>query len=415
VIDVIPKVVKIRQRFDSDRLADTEAALLNELQRMKPLIRPAATIAIAVGSRGIADLKVIVRATVEFVKAQGAYPFIVPAMGSHGGATAAGQAEILAGYGITKQSVGAPVRSSMEVVSLPQGSSAIRVFMDRHAAESDGVILINRIKPHTDYHGRYESGLVKMCVIGLGKHEQALEVHRYGVRGLTELMPLAAKQILATGKILMGIGIVENAYDETMAVRALRAEEIMVHEPGLLETARSNMPKLPVEKMDVLIVDRIGKDINGVGLDPNIIGRLRIRGQAEPTSPDIKAVVVCDLTDNSHGNSLGMGLADVTTKRLYDKTDFAAVYENVYTSTFLERAKVPVVAPNSEKAISFAVRSCGPIPDRKLRIMRIRDTLHLDELYVSQAILEELGCRKDISIVGEAVDLFDGEGELTAF
>jgi len=412
---VIPKLVKIRQRFDSDRLGDTAAALSAGLQRMKPLIRPAANIAIAVGSRGIADLKEIVRGTVEFVKAQGAFPFIVPAMGSHGGATAAGQTEILAGYGITEQGVGAPVRSSMEVVSLPRGDSAIDVFMDRRAAESDGVILVNRMKPHADYHGQYESGLVKMCVIGLGKHEQALAVHRHGVHGLKELMPPVAKQILATGKILAGIGIVENAYDETMVVRVLRADEIMAVEPELLELARANMPKLPVESIDVLIVDRMGKDINGAGLDPNIIGRLRIRGQPEPASPDIKAIVVCDLTDNSHGNSLGMGLADVTTQTLYDKTDFTAVYENAYTSSFLERAKVPIVAPNSEKALSFAVRSCGAIPDRKLRIMRIRDTLHLDELYVSQAILDELRRREDITVIGEVGDLFDGKGALAEF
>ena len=415
VHDLMPRVSKIRQRFNGDRLDDIEAALLHELQRVKSAIPSSGTIAIAVGSRGIADIAQIVKITAEFVKAQGASPFIIPAMGSHGGANAAGQTQVLADYGITEAYVGAPVKSSMETVSLPQGNSVVDVFMDRHAWESDGVILVNRIKPHTDYHGQYESGLAKMVVIGLGKHKQALVVHRYGVYGLKELVPLAAKQILATGKILAGVGIVENAYDDIMALRVLRPDEIMAVEPELLEMARANMPKLPVDKIDVLIVDRIGKDISGIGLDPDIIGRLRIPGQPEPTSPDIKAIVVCDLTDASHGNALGMGLADVTTKKLYDKIDFAAMNENVYTSGFLERAKVPIVAHTSEKALSFALRSCGPIPQEELRIMRIRDTLHLGELYASGVILDELRRRDDIEVVGQAVDLFDSKGELAAF
>ena len=413
--NVTQKLVKIHQRFNANQLADIETTLLDDLGQLKSTIPTSASIAIAVGSRGIANIAKIVKTTADFVKAQGAAPFIVPAMGSHGGATAPGQTQILKDYGITEASIGAPIRSSMEVASLPKGDSIVDVFMDRHAWQSDGVILINRIKPHTDYHGQYESGLAKMCVIGLGKHKQALAVHQHGVYGLKDLLPLTAKQILATGKILAGVGIVENAYDNTMAMRVLRADEIMTVEPELLETARANMPKLPVDKIDVLIVDRIGKDISGLGLDPNIIGRLQIHGQPEPTTPNIKAIIVCDLTDPSHGNALGMGLANVTTRKLYDKIDFAALNENVYTSGFLERAKVPVVAQNSEKALGFALRSCGPIPKEKLRIIRIHDTLHLGKLYVSGAILDELRQRDDIEVVGQAVDLFDSNGELAPF
>ena len=409
------QLVKVRQRFKADRLEDVEAALRQALRRLGPVIRPKARIAVAVGSRGIADITAIVKTAVEYVREHAGEPFIVPAMGSHGGATAIGQARVLENLGVTEDAVGAPVRSSMEVVQLPCRDGAIRLFMDRYACESDGVIVINRVKPHTDYRARYESGLAKMCVIGLGKHKQALEVHRFGIRGLKELVPAAAERILATGKILAGIAVVENARHETMLVRALKAGDIMTEEPGLLDTAKANMPRLPVEKIDVLIVDRIGKDISGVGLDPDIIGRMRIRGQAEPVRPDITSIVVCDLTEESHGNALGTGLADVTTRKLFDKIDFCATYENVYTSTFLERAKIPAVAINDEEAFDCALRSCGPIPGGEQKIIRIQDTLRLDEICVSRAVLNEISGRDDIEAVSDPVDVFDTNGELVPF
>ena len=408
-------MVKIRQRFDRRRLDDVEAALREELRRLESVVAPGAEIAIAVGSRGVANTAAIVRGLVAFIKQRGASAFIIPAMGSHGGATPAGQEEILAGYGVTESSVGAPVRSSMDVVELPKSDSVVDVFMDRHAWESDGVIVVNRVKPHTDFHGPYESGLVKMCVIGLGKHRQALAVHRYGIYGLRELIPLVARDILATGKVLGGIGIVENAYDETMIVRALRADEFFTVEPELLATATANMPKLPVEKIDVLVVDRIGKDISGTGLDPNIIGRIRIRGEPEPQSPDIKIIMACDLTDESHGNAIGIGLIDVITRRLYGKTDFPVMYENVYTSSFLERAKVPIVAETCREAMRYALRGCGPPEGDGPRIVRIRDTLHLGDVYVSEPILDELAGRDDVETIGQPVDLFDEGGGLAAF
>lgn len=409
------QLIKIRQRFNRERLPDVKAALTEELHRLSNVLTPNAKIAIAVGSRGIANIDLVVKTAVNFVKDHGAEPFIVPAMGSHGGASAAGQIEVLAGYGITEDTVGAPIRSSMEVVELPKGDCVNRIFMDRHAYESEGVIVINRIKLHTDFHGTYESGLVKMCVIGLGKHRQALEIHRYGVYGLKELIPPTAKQIIATGKIIAGIALVENAYDETMVLRALKADEIMSEEPGLLSIANANMPGLPIDEIDVLICDRIGKNISGVGLDPKIIGRIRIREQAEPKSPTIKSIVISDLTEESHGNALGMGLADVMTRRLYEKIDFASTYENTYTSTFLERSKIPIVAENDEKAVDIALRSCGPILEGMEMIVRIQDTLHLDELYVSQGVLERILHRDDIEVIGEPINLFDDKGALTAF
>jgi hypothetical protein len=327
-------------------------------------------------------------------------------MGSHGGATAEGQSGLLEEYGITEKTIGVPVRSTMEVVYLDQGASGCPVYMDKLAYESDGIILINRIKPHTDFHAKYESGLVKMAVIGLGKEKQASAVHGFGVFGLTTLIPELAKIIFSTGKILGGIALVEDAHDETMLVKALKTGEILEEEPGLLETARQNMPSLPVNDLEVLIIDQIGKDISGVGIDPNIIGRIRIMGQAEPLVPSIKSIVLLELTPNSLGNAIGIGLSDVITKRLFDRIDYHSTYKNAITSGFLERAKVPVVAQNDREAYEIALRSCGFIEKGKERIIRITNTLHLDEFYVSKAILDDIKESPGLEILKKDVAMF---------
>jgi hypothetical protein len=409
------RLTKIRQSFDRPRLADATATTREQLARFRPMVKPGMSIAIAAGSRGIPGIAAIVRHVVEFVKSCGAMPFIVPAMGSHGGATADGQQRILADYGITEAAMGAPVRSSMDTVELPRGDSPLRLFMDKLAYGADGTILVNRVKPHTDFHGPYESGLVKMTTIGLGKQDQAFEVHRYGVAGLRDLMPLAAQKILASGKIIGGLAIVENAYDETMVIRSLLAGEIMAEEPKLLQTARDNMARLPVNSLDVLIVDFMGKDICGVGIDPNIIGRTYIHGQEEPATPRINAIVITDLTPASHGNALGIGFADVTTRRLFDKIDYHALYENVSTATFLERAKIPLMAENDREAVDLALSSCGVIAPGKERIIRIRDSLHLEELYASEAVVRELDGSGRAQVGKETVEMFDVAGNLARF
>ncbi|MGC9521927.1 MAG: DUF2088 domain-containing protein [Anaerolineae bacterium] len=409
------KLTKIRQRFPRPRLDDVPGAVRDELQALASRIAPGETIALAVGSRGIANIDAIVRTTVDFVKAQGASPFVIPAMGSHGGGTAEGQAAVLASYGIMAETMGCPIRSSMETVELTPANPRNRVYMDRYAYESDGVILINRVKVHTDFHGPYESGLVKLSVIGLGKHRQALEIHSFGVPGLRYHIPWTAEQILASGKIRFGLALVENAYDDTMLVRALGAEAIMEEEPALLDISRANMPRLPVDDIDVLVIDRMGKDISGAGIDPNIIGRNYIRGEAEPARPRIKAITVHDLTDASHGNAVGIGLADVTTRRLFDKIDLHATNENTVTSTFLERGKIPLVAPDDATAYAWARRSCGVLEPGAERIVRVRDTLHLVDAYVSSAVLAELKGREDIEVVGEPQPVFASSGVLSTF
>jgi len=396
------KLTKIKQTFQNNKLKDVAGTLSEQLRAVSSTIPEGGRIAVGVGSRGIANLPVMVREVCDFLKARGAHPFVVPAMGSHGGAVDKGQAQVLEHLGVTEQTVGASVVSSMEVMELPNDGLKNRVYMDRHAWDSDGVVLINRVKPHTDFHASYESGLVKMSVIGLGKHKLAQEIHRFGVEGLTDLIPRTAQHILATRKILFGVAVVENARDETALIRVLKSSDFFKEEPALLALARSCMPSFPVDSIDVLAVDRMGKDISGTGLDPNIIGRIRIRGQAEPEKPDIKCIVVDDLTPASHGNALGVGLADVVTRRLFEKIDFPATYANVVTTTFLERGRIPVTAADYRRAMDIALIACGPIPSGAERIIRIRDTLSMEDMFVSRTILDEIN--DTVDVIEENID-----------
>lgn len=409
------KLHPVIQSFPRPRVANIEEAVHDRLARSGAAFSRGKSIAIAVGSRGIANLQQITRSVALYLQNLGVQPFVVPAMGSHGGATAEGQAAALASYGITEEAMGCPVRSSMEVVPLDNAGLDHPLFMDRFASEADGVIVINRIKPHTDFHGTYESGLMKMCVIGLGKEKQASEMHRFGIHGLRDLVPKAARKILATGKIGIGIGIVENAYEETAVIEAIPAELIPEREPHLLQLARENMPRLPVDQLDVLMVDQLGKNVSGSGIDTNIIGRIRIDGEPEPESPRIRSIVVHDLTAETHGNACGMGLADVVTQRLRDKIDFDVTYKNIVTSSFLERGKLPVVAACDREAFDIALRGAGCREPHNARVIRIRDTLHLSELLVSSAVLEEIRSHTNIEAHGPPVDLFSSEGELNPF
>ena len=410
-----PPLIRVRRTFDASRVEDVAEAVRRELERTVPVIPPAAPIAVAVGSRGITDIRAIVSETVRFLKSRGAAPFIVPAMGSHGGATAEGQRQILAGYGITEAGVGAAVRSSMEVVRLPEGDLGHPVFMDRIAWQSHGVVLVNRVKPHTDYHGFPESGLMKMAVIGLGKHAQALVIHAQGALGLRTMIAPTARLILGSGRILVGLAVVENAYEQTCVVRAALPRDIETVERGLLAEAAARMPRLPVGDIDVLVVDEMGKDVSGVGLDTTVIGRMRVPGQEEPRWPAIKVLVVTDLTGASHGNAVGVGLADIVTRRLHRKIDAAATMENAVTSTFLERAKVPLVAETDRQAVEIALRCSLTAEGLEPRVIRIRSTLRLEELHVSRPVLEEMRGIEPVEELGGYRDPFDASGSLVPF
>ncbi len=403
---------KVRQHFDAPRLDDVAAHTAAQLRENAPAIAPGARIGVAVGSRGIANLSAIVTEVVAYLKSQGVKPFIFPAMGSHGGATAEGQRDVLASLGITEAGVGAPVRATMDTVEVDAGDCPAKVYMDRFAWEADGIVLVNRIKPHTDFHSTYESGLVKMCVLGVGKHTGALEIHRFGLKGLKDILPRVATRILATGKAVMGVAILENAYDETMDLRVMPGDEILAIEPRLLELATANMPRLPVDDVDILIVDELGKDISGTGMDTNVIGRLGILGQADPATPNVRCILLDDITPGSHGNAIGIGLADIVTQKLVHKIDHEALYENVRTSTFLDRAKIPFTAPDAEAGFAVAQRVCGSTPPDQLRVLRIKNTLKVGNLYVSRALLPELD---NVDVLAEASPLFTAEGELSPF
>lgn len=390
-------------------LQDIESRIHECFESFSPRLQAGSRIGIAVGSRGIASLSRVIRSMVSELKAHGVLPFVIPAMGSHGGATAEGQKEILAGYGITEEALGIPVLSSMKTRELAPAADGTRVYISEDAASSDGVILVNRIKPHTDFHGTYESGLMKMSVIGLGKHDQSLEIHSYGVQGLRNRIESAARVVLGSGFVLAGLAIVENAEEETARLELIPAQDIPQAEPKLLELARSLMPSLPFEDIDLLLVDEMGKNISGVGMDPNIIGRIRVRGQPEPESPRITSIAVFGLTAESHGNALGVGLADVTTRRVLAEIDYSATLANAVTSGFFERAKLPLAAPTARLAVDYGLRAASIREPDRARIVRIKNTLSLSSVYISKPLCEELSGRSDVVLTGKEAALFAGD------
>ncbi|MDW7674485.1 MAG: lactate racemase domain-containing protein, partial [Bacillota bacterium] len=352
----IPRIVKVRQKFSEDKIANIEEAVHAELKNINLNIKPGANIAIATGSRGICNIAKVVAQLVKEVKALGGNPFIIPAMGSHGGATAEGQQQILADYGITEETMGAPVRATMKVVKLGNNESGVPVYLDKYAYESDGIIAVNRIKAHTDFHGPIESGVIKMLVIGLGKRAGAEAVHTYGIYGLRNYIPSSAKVVLEKAPIMAGIGLIENAYDQTAKIVALRPEEMEAREQELLLESKGLMPSLPFDRFDVLVMNEIGKNISGTGMDTNITGRIQIRGEKDPDKPFIYQLVALDLTEESHGNALGVGMADVVSKKLTDKIDIQKTYTNVITSGFLTRGAIPITMPTDREAIEVALK-----------------------------------------------------------
>jgi Lactate racemase N-terminal domain len=413
----LPDLVAVRQTFPRERVGDVERAVRDQLGKdgIGSALRPGSEVAIAVGSRGIAEIAAVVRAVARGVRDAGAAPFIVPAMGSHGGATADGQRQVLESLGVTEDACGAPIRSSMEVVELGTTAHGTPVFLDANAAGADGVIPVARVKAHTDFRGEVESGLLKMCAIGLGKQRGARTLHGLGVPGIRDHMVDVGGAVAGSGHVLFGIAIVENAYDEPAIVEAVAPPEFRARDAALLETYKRWMPRLPVDDLDILVVDRMGKDFSGTGMDTNVLGRFRIRGEAEPEAPRIKYVVVSDLTEASHGNALGIGLADLATERLLARIDYRATYENVLTSTFLERAKVPLIRPHDRAAIEAAIRCNWGVPPEDTRLARVPNTLHLDLVHVSQPLVPEV-LERGAEVVGDPFPLrFDDDGHLEPF
>ena len=349
-------------------------------------------IAIGVGSRGITDLPAMVKRLVDRVKGAGGEPFIVPAMGSHGGAVPAGQLEVLESLGITPATMGCPLEATMDTVVVGHTAGGLPAHFDAIAAKADGILLINRVKMHTSFHGPLESGIHKMLAIGMGKERAATLLHSRGPDGLRDDMPEVARVLLAKLPFLAGFGVVEDGTHRPVALRGLSAGEAEEGERELLLLSKSLAPGLPFNDIDVLVIDHMGKDISGTGMDTNVIGRLRIPGKPEPSSPKVKAIVVCDLTDATHGNALGMGLADFATQRLADKVDFRLTAKNVLASGFLERGRVPLVLGDAAEALRAALdhvfrdNSDG---QARARVVRIASTLDLQEFRVSENLIAE--------------------------
>jgi len=410
----LPSMARVRQRLYDRVLIDIEGTVLRQVdENLSGKIQPGQSIAVAVGSRGVANVDRIVRTTVEGIRRLGGVPFVVPAMGSHGGATAAGQIEVLASLGVTEAFVGCPIRSSMDVILLGETDDGLPVYLDRNAASADGIVVINRVKKHTDFHGEIESGLMKMLCIGLGKKAQADLVHSYGAPGLRYHVPRVARVTLARAPILLGIATLENGYEETAEVVALRPNDIEAGEKRLLRKNKRHYPMLPLEDIDLLIVDRMGKEVSGTGMDTNVIGRIRIAGEPEPSRPTIRMIVTLSLTEASHGNAVGVGLADVISRRLRDQIDDAVMAVNVVTSGFLERGKIPITLPSDRIAIETALSRLSPETRRRPRIVRILDTLHVAEFEVSEALVEELRDRPQISVEPDLHPInFDAAGTI---
>jgi hypothetical protein len=409
----IPKMVKIRQRFDAVRLDNPVETLRKELQKPGTIdrIKPGQKVAVAVGSRGIANIAAFTKITLDAIKEAGADPYIVPCMGSHGGATAEGQTDVLKHLGITELSMGVPIHSSMEVVEIGILENGLPVYMDRIASEADAIVVINRIKPHTAFRGTVESGIMKMIAIGLGKQRGAEACHQLGFKYMAELVPAMARMLIDRFPIVFGVAIVENAYDETFSVEVLPIEKVEEREPQLLEEAKAKLPQILFKQLDVLLIDYIGKNISGDGMDPNVTGRY-------PTpyasgGPDVSKMVVFDLTPETQGNANGVGTADFTTRRLVVKMDLDATYANGLTSTVCAPTKIATTLENQEDAIKAAIKTSNILDYHQCRMVRIQDTLHLGEIEISSTLLEEARQNPDIEILSVVYEFsFDSEGNL---
>lgn len=412
----IPRMFLARQHFDTACIPPEEirGTVLRELNRPETggKIRPGMRIAIAVGSRGICNLPAIVRAVVDDVKARGAQPFLVPGMGSHGGATAEGQTQVLESLGITEAAMGCPVCSCMDTVCIGHNPEGGEVLMDRNAAEADGIILTCRVKPHTAFRGKYESGILKMLAIGLAKQKGAERTHSEGVGNLAKNVYLNGVTALKCRPVLFAVAVVENAYDQTAILRAVPAEEVEETEPLLLKQAFANMPRLLPSSCDVLVVDRVGKNISGEGMDPNVTGRF-ILPQYASGGIDAQKVAILGLTPETHGNCHGVCNADVVSQQVADEADFEAFYINSITSTVLTLARMPLVMANHKETIQVCLRSCVGTDKAHPRMIRVRDTLHMEEIWLSEAFYSEVPEIPGLTIESEPEPMvFDSWGNL---
>jgi hypothetical protein len=409
----MPRIAPLEQMPNQESLADVQAAVRQSWMssRARDRIRKGDRVALGVGSRGISQLAVIVKATVDVFREWGAAPFIVAAMGSHGGATEAGQRQILADHGITEEAMGAPVRTDMNAVCIGANSAGQPVYWDKNAWEADAVVTVSRIKAHTDFEAAYESGIVKMLVIGLGKLDGAAQHHRWGVRGLREFMPLSARVILEKARFHAGLAVVENALEKTAIVQVVERDELMEVEPRLLQKAKEIMGRLPFAQLDLLVIGEMGKNYSGAGIDPNVVGRRFMECEPEFSTPRITRICALDLSPESHGNGTGIGLADLATDRLLSAIDPGPTRLNQLTACSLLRSKLPFGFPNDRQCIEAGLATCWQPDQDAIRFAIIPSTLELSHLWVSENLCAE--CGPELRSTGAAKPIpFDAAGNL---
>ncbi len=401
------KFVKVRQRLVSSPIEGVTAEVRRQLEAIGP--PPQGEVAVTVGSRGINNLVEITRAAGDWLREQGATPFIVPAMGSHNGATADGQREMVESLGCTEEATGMPIRSSMECVKVgevPTGD----VWMDKHCFESAGVLVINRVKLHTCFSGPVQSGLTKMMVVGMGKIRSAETFHSTPTPQMKEMLLEMGQLLVESGKVWGGLAILEDGYDRTAELHAIRAAEILAREPALLEKHRTYFPSLPLDEVNVLLVNQIGKTFSGTGMDPNVVGR-RGTGHEDIQKPLVKIIAALELVEASKGNAIGVGLADFITRRLRDAIDEHKTFINVYTTGDMQRGKIPATLQDDEEV-------CTKIRERygESRWVVIPNTLHLDQMWVTEDLADELADHPNCEVVGTPIDLaFNGGRHTLAF
>lgn len=406
----LPKFLKVKQNFMREKIEDIEGEVrvkvtpfLNDLTGKR--------IAVGVGSRGVANIAKITKTVVDSLKEAGAKPFIIPAMGSHGGATPEGQAEVLASYGITEETMGVEIDASVDVETIGEYEPGLPIYVAKSALEADGIIIIPRIKAHTAFRGKIESGACKMLVIGLGKQRGADSVHSEGFGRFAELIPGVGCMIAEKTKVLFAVSLVENAYDETYKVEIIPRNDILAldREMTLLEESKKMMAKILIPKFDVLIIEQIGKNISGDGQDPNVTGLYLTKYGSG--GPEFKKCAILDLTNETHGNANGIGLSDVTTRKLFDKIDYISTYTNGYTSTEMNGVKIPMVAKTTEDAIKMAVKMCNGVKPGNHKIVWIKNTMELSEIIVSEPLLEEIKSNPKLEVLTESEEMKFDNGE----
>jgi hypothetical protein len=414
-----PNMYRIRQTFEGPAVADIPAAVQAELARVDvvSIIKPGQTVALTAGSRGITNIATIVKATADYLKTIGAKPFVIPAMGSHGGGTADGQLDVLRHYGVTEDSMGVPLRASMEVVQIGETPDGLPVWLDKYASEADHIGVINRVKPHTDFSGAIESGLFKMMTIGLGKYHGAQHYHRANVQyGYEHVIRTVARTVLQHARIAFGLGIIENGYDQTAVIRAVGTPQFEATELELQALSKKLAARLPFDFIHLLIVEEIGKNISGTGMDTKVIGRIMNIIEPPPTHPRILRIYARDLHDDSYGNAMGVGLADFVSRRLVNKIDPTATYINGLTGLSPESARIPITFDTDREAVEAALGTIGLVKPEEARIVRIQNTLLLEELDVSEALLPEVQQRDMLEILwGPKTLMFDRNGRLPIF